>query len=391
MYPSKPKPTISRTTLNLSTLGIVTLSLSSCFFLRPAPPNPQAQPSKAQAPKAESSKADSSPQASTTQALTTQSPTILATASVLCDLAQQIIQNDARITCLIPPGQDPHSYEPTPIDRQAIETASLILYGGYDFEPKILKLITNSPAPKLAVFETAVPKPLLGESDHHDDDHPADHPGEPAPDRTGTGATPDPHVWHSATNAAAIVTTLLPALNRLKLNPQHQASNLYQTRAQTLVQQFGQLDSWIKTQTATIPTPARKLVTTHSALGYYAQAYGLQMSGALSGLSSDEQPTPATLKALTEQVRSSQIPAIFATASGPANQPQGDSEASRDRKLLDTLAQEAKVAIAPQPLYVDGPGALDSPAPTTQRMLVHNTCTIVKALGGTCDPESAPL
>ena len=50
----------------------------------------------------------------------------------------------------------------------------------------------------------------------------------------------------------------------------------------------------------------------------------------------------------------------------------------------------AGVGVAERPLLVEGPGAADSLAPTTQTMLVVNTCTIVNALGGTCDEDTAP-
>jgi len=50
-------------------------------------------------------------------------------------------------------------------------------------------------------------------------------------------------------------------------------------------------------------------VTTHDALGYYANAYGLKIEGAGC---TEEQPTAARLKELVKEVKSASVPTIFA-------------------------------------------------------------------------------
>lgn len=69
--------------------------------------------------------------------------------------------------CLIEPGADPNEYQPKPEDSKAIEQAKLILYGGYNFEPGLIKLIqaSSNQAPKVAINELAVPKPQQFEED----------------------------------------------------------------------------------------------------------------------------------------------------------------------------------------------------------------------------------
>jgi manganese/iron transport system substrate-binding protein len=57
-------------------------------------------------------------------------PLVVATTSVLCDLTQQVAQETVDLKCLVEPGVDPHVYQATPDDRQALESANLILYGG---------------------------------------------------------------------------------------------------------------------------------------------------------------------------------------------------------------------------------------------------------------------
>ena len=102
-------------------------------------------------------------------------PKVVASHSVLCDLTSQVAGDSIDMTCLIEAGEDPHVYNPKPSDRRAIEDADLVLYGGYDFEPSIIKMIeaTNTPAPKIALSEASVTNPLLAEKHDHGghDDH----------------------------------------------------------------------------------------------------------------------------------------------------------------------------------------------------------------------------
>ncbi|MEO1181768.1 MAG: zinc ABC transporter substrate-binding protein, partial [Cyanobacteria bacterium J06636_28] len=105
------------------------------------------------------------------------SPTVVASYSVLCDLTEQIAQDTVEVDCLIEAGNDPHLYSATPADRRAIETADLVLYGGYGFEPDIIQMVeaTDGDTPKIAVSEVAVTDPLLGEGHDHGHGEEEDH------------------------------------------------------------------------------------------------------------------------------------------------------------------------------------------------------------------------
>ena len=301
---------------------------------------------------------------------------VIASGGVVCDLVQQLADQDqtVAVTCLVQPGQDPHTYEPMPRDRAAIESASLILYGGYGFEGGLTKTLTSAPSrgPKMAIFETAVPQPLLMDPQAHDHDHDHDH-GEPPAQPNGV-PTPDPHVWHNPQHGIQLTMIVAEQLSRLVPSQ----ADRYQQQSQRIIAELKQLDRWIRTQVATVPSDRRKLITTHDALRYYAQAYGFEVKGALSGLSTDKRPTPSDLAALVKLVKSAGVPTIFA-------------EASTNAKTISTVAREAGVQVAATPLFIDGPGAAGSPGATYQTMLVSNTCTIVNGLGGRCQPQTAPI
>lgn len=311
-------------------------------------------------------------------------PRVVASGGVVCDLAKQLAGETVTLTCLVQPGQDPHTYEPLPSDRAAIEAAGLILYGGYGFEGGLTKTLTSAPdrGPKVALFEKAVPQPLLMVSDHdhsHDHDHgeAQDSPKADSADSSvdsKDGPTPDPHVWHDPQNGIQLTAIVAEQLSRLVPS---QAES-YQRQSQRIMAELKQLDRWIRVQVATVPSDRRKLITTHDALRYYARAYGFEVKGALSGLSTDDRPTPGDLAALVTLVKSAGVPAIFA-------------EVTTNSKTIATVAREAGVQVAPAPLFIDGPGPAGSAGATYQTMLVANTCTIVNSLGGRCQPQSAAI
>lgn len=285
-------------------------------------------------------------------------PLVVATNSVTCGLTQEIAANTVDLRCLIEPGVDPHLYQPKPEDSKAIEQARLILYGGYNFEAGLIKLIkaTSNPAPKVAVNEIAVPKPQQLEEDGQ--------------------TVADPHVWHDAQNGIRIAETISESLS--KAFPHNAAK--YTSNTKQLTGELKQIHTWIKSQIQTIPTQQRKLVTTHDAMGYYANTYGIPIEGALQGISTEERPTAARIAELVKSIRKSSVPAIFA-------------EKTINPQLIETVAREANVKVADRELYADGLGEPGTDGDTYQKMLVANTRTIVEGLGGkysALESQSAP-
>jgi manganese/iron transport system substrate-binding protein len=295
--------------------------------------------------------ASPSPIDATSGALTSDRPLVVATNSVVCDVTRQIAAETVNLKCLVPAGADLHEYEPKPEDSKALEQAKLVLYGGYDFEHSLSKLITASsnPAPKIAVYELAVPKPLTFEEDGKTEN--------------------DPHVFHSAANGVQIAEVI--SKNLSQLSPTNAA--LYATNTKKVTDELSQLNTWIKSEIATIPASQQKLVTTHDAFGYYSKEYAIPVLGALQGISTDEKPTPTRVAELVKAIQAAGVPTIFA-------------EATVNPKLIEAVAKEANVKVADQDLLADGLGEQGSIGDTYQKFFIANTKTIVEGLGGKYTP-----
>ncbi|GAB4233216.1 MAG: zinc ABC transporter substrate-binding protein [Stanieria sp.] len=272
-------------------------------------------------------------------------PRVVSTSTIIADLTTQVGGDEIEHQGILQPGSDPHVYEPTPKDSIALEKADLILYNGYNLEPGLIKMMnaTGNQAEKFAVGE--VVKPLDYEYKGQKE--------------------PDPHVWGDAKNAILMVEAIRDRL--IELFPEDKQE--FTTNAAGLIADLERLDSWITKQIATIPSDQRKLVTTHDAFQYYANAYGLDITGTLIGISTEEQPSAQTVKQLADSIQKANVPAIFA-------------ETTINPKLIQTVAEEAGVKLAPQQLYSDSIGAPGSEGDTYLKMLIANTKTIVEALGG---------
>lgn len=341
---------------------------------------------------------------------------VVVSGGVPCDLTKQVAGDSLEVTCLMEPGQDPHSYTLTAGDRRKLETADLIVYSGLGLEEELGKAFTSAKVEAIPVFEKAVPDPLFADSDPHaghdhghsngdhdgHDDHDHGHGDEKHDDHKGhdhddhghdphgdhdhdeehgdekhgdeehgdhgaEGKFVDPHVWHDATLGAASVKVIAESLGGL--NPEAAAE--YEERAEAIAAELTELDGWIKTQIETVPKESRQLVTVHDAFRYYATAYGLEVPGTVGNANHDSKPSAQDLAELVDRVKALKIPTIFA-------------ETTSDSSTLETVARSAGIKLAETALFVDGPGGDESEATSYQEMLVTNTCAIAEGLGGTC-------
>ncbi|MBD2611000.1 MAG: metal ABC transporter solute-binding protein, Zn/Mn family [Nostoc sp. ZfuVER08] len=275
-------------------------------------------------------------------------PRVVATTSLLCDLTRQVAENTVNLTCLISPNANAKIYKPKPEDRKAIEQANLILYTGYNFEPNVIKLIksTKNSAPKIAVAQIAVSNPQKFIQ--------------------GGKRVNDPHIWHNTKNAIAMVEVINSNLKKLTSSD----TELYTNNTQKITNELTQLDQWIASRIASIPTKQRRLVTTSDAFGYYAKVYGISLAGGMEGISSQEKLTTLRVNNLAKNIKQAKVPTIF-------------PEVAINPNLIQSVATEADVKTSKRQLYSEGLGEPGGEADTYQKMMIANTRTIVEGLGGT--------
>lgn len=283
---------------------------------------------------------------------------VVATTSILGDLARNVGGDRVRVRTLLPAGSDPHTYTPTPADVQAVAEAQLLIENGLGLEFWLEEVTANAGGsrPTVVASEGLTPLPGLG----HDDEHSAEASADgAAAEQTGS----DPHAWFDVRNTISYVERIRDGLKQV--DPAGASS--YDASAARYIDQLTQLDAEIVQQTQTIPAERRKLITNHDTFGYFAQRYGFTIVGTVfAGVSSEQEPSAQQVAALVEQIRAQNVPAVF-------------TENTVNPRLAEQIAAEAGVKVVTS-LYTDALGAPGSQGDSYIGMMRFDVQQIVAAL-----------
>jgi manganese/iron transport system substrate-binding protein len=176
----------------------------------------------------------------------------------------------------------------------------------------------------------------------------------------------DPHMWMVPDLVnRGYVTAIVEAFQTA--DPDNTSE--YTANAERYRTAIEDLDSRIAEAIDTIPAANRKIVTSHDAYSYFAAAYGLDVIGTITGVSTEEEPSARDVSELIDRIRDEQVPAVFfETTINPA--------------LAERVASDADVSLG-DPLYGDSVGEPGSGADDYVGMMEANARAIVAALGGT--------
>lgn len=229
------------------------------------------------------------------------SPQVLATTTILADMAKRIAGDRMTIGSIVPAGAHVEEYEPRPDDAKRMSEARLVITNGLDLDKWVEPLLSNAKAgtPVIAVTE-----------------------GLPDMEQ-------NPHMWFAPELARGYVARIRDAL--IALDPG--GKDFYTVSAQRYSQELLTLEVELKAKVATIPADRRKLVTSHDAFPYFAKAFGFEIVG-FAQPEPDKMPSAGELAELIDKVRTAKAPAIF-------------SEAGTSPQLAETIAKEtgAKVVM----------------------------------------------
>jgi zinc/manganese transport system substrate-binding protein len=277
---------------------------------------------------------------------------VVASFTVLGDLAQQVGDDDVTVTTLVGADGDTHVFQPTPNDAKALKEADVIIINGLGFEGWMSRLIESSgtKAPVVTASQGIAKTLTMAEKEeegHHDHHH-------------HHGST-DPHAWQSLTNGRVYVKNIAAALQ--KADPAN--SQDYTDRAAKLDAELAALDAWVKKEIATVPEAKRRVITTHDAFGYFADAYQVTFL-APTGFSTDDEPSAKEMKTLIQHIQSGKTRALFLESMGNPN-------------IIKQLAAETGAVVGPA-LYTDALSTENGPAATYQKMMQYNVTALVKAM-----------
>lgn len=229
---------------------------------------------------------------------------VVTTLFPLFDFTRNIGRDTVEVSLLLPPGVEPHAFEPKPSDLAKAARAEVFIYTGKAMEPWAEKMITAVGAAKLQVVDASSGIPLTKAGGLRAGELPATPPGSGhRHDRSLAGA--DPHIWLDFANAQRMVDSITGALVRLR--PADAA--MLRHNAEAYKDRLRALDRAFATELS--KCPQREFIHAgHYAFGYLARRYQLTYAAA-QGFNPDSEPTAKQLAALARQVKTSGLNVVF--------------------------------------------------------------------------------
>lgn len=222
---------------------------------------------------------------------------VVATVYPVYEFIKQVGGDKVDVVMLIPPGAEPHDWEPTAKDMTRIKDAKVFAYHGAGFEP-VEKLLTKDVLGTTVPVEVSKGVHKLADT-HSDEMHKDNTHKEDKHDHEG-----DSHMWLDPLSAQQEVNNIAQAL----ATADEKNAAYYKENAEQFNKQLTELDQEYKKSLASITR--KDIITSHEAFGYLAARYGLNQVG-IMGLSPDAEPTPDKMADITKFCREHGVKYIF--------------------------------------------------------------------------------
>lgn len=262
---------------------------------------------------------------------------VVASFSILADMAREIGGSAVEVAALVGPDSDAHVFQPSPADARRLANAELVVVNGLGFEGWVDRLVRSSGyrGPVLVASE-GVPVRRMGRE-------------------------PDPHAWQDLANAQRYAANLRDAMARAR---PASAAEIGQ-RCASYIERLQALDREVRARFDAVPRQHRRVISSHDAFGYFGAAYGIEFL-APQGMNTDSEASAASVARLIDQIRREDVRAVFV-------------ENISDPRLVQRIAREGGGIVGGR-LYSDALSAPGTEADTYLKLFAHNATTIASAL-----------
>jgi len=249
---------------------------------------------------------------------------------------------------MVPPGAEPHTFEPKPEQLKALSRANAYMRIRIDFEEAWMGKI-EAANPKMLVVDTTqgIQRMPMEEGFHEEEKH------------AGEGENLDPHIWLSPKLVKVQAQTICDTL--VKLDSKHQAA--YRANLKSFFSDLDKLDADIRNSLQGVKN--RKFIVFHPGWGYFARDYGLEQIPIEVG---GQEPSAAELGVLITEAKKENIKIVFA-------EPQFSKQAA------ETIAKEiGGEVLLIDPLTADWTNNLRNVANTFAKVLSQGHSIYVQAM-----------
>lgn len=269
--------------------------------------------------------------------------TVVATNSILADMAKEIGKEHVIVHSIVPVGTDPHEHEVLPEDIKKASDADVILYNGLNLETGngwFMNLMETAKKEEgkdyFAVSKKVTPLYLA---------------------KGATKTQADPHAWLDLSNGMKYVEEITRILSEKDEDNQKE----YEKNSKAYIEQLKKLDQQAKDSLGSIEEDKRLLVTSEGAFKYFSKAYDVP-AAYIWEINTESQGTPEQMKTIVNQVWDSNVPVLFV-------------ETSVDPRSMERVAKETGLTIYDK-LYTDSIDKKGEKGDSYYKMMQWNIQTI---------------
>lgn len=239
-------------------------------------------------------------------------PTVVATTTMLYDLAVQLGGDKVTVFGLMGSGVDPHQYRASAGDIAKMQGADMVVYNGLHLEGKMGDVFASLDGgeKKAVCASDGIDEELLIIND----------------------GIPDPHIWFDVSLWKEAAKTVEKGI--CEIDPEN--AEYYESRLNSYLNELEELDGYVKEKVKEIPEDKRVLITAHDAFGYFGKAYGFEVRG-LQGISTVSEAGAADVSRLADFIADNGIKAVFVESSLPVKNIEALIEAVRARGFETAL------------------------------------------------------
>lgn len=208
----------------------------------------------------------------------------------------------------VAPGQDSHSFEPTPADIIKMEEADLFIYNGGEIETwveTVLDSFENNNQIQVEMIEAAEGIELQCVEEHSHEEHDSGNEYSHAGHEHSHNEF-DPHIWTSPANTIIITETICETL--CGIMPEE--TDNFKENAKKYIEQLESIDTEIR-KIADNGNTKELIFADQFPLIYFAEEYGLEYHAAFSGCGHDMEPSVQDVCELIDIVKEENIKAVF--------------------------------------------------------------------------------
>jgi zinc transport system substrate-binding protein len=225
---------------------------------------------------------------------------------------ERISGGNVKTLVLVGPGQNPHSYEPSPRQMADLSNASVWILSGTNFEIGLVPKIQNL-YPYLKIVDGTEGVTFRSIEEHEDEEN---HIGD---------AEQDPHTWLGRNPAKILAEHVYESLGHI--DSEH--ADFYRSNYELLIENID--EEFDRLKIALAPFKGKSVFVYHPSFGYFFDEFGIIQEAVESG---GKEPSPKQVTELLAKAKDKHVTVIFVQAEFPVN-------------TAETIAESLGVAVFP--------------------------------------------